>query len=64
MFEILFSQTVILDLSKPGISKNGRSSSILGPKEKETLFMQLKTFFYVKQIHVSNFQRKGVPGNL
>ena len=64
MFEILFSQTVILDLSKPGISKNGRSSSILGPKEKEASFMQFKTFFYVKEIHVSNFQRKGVPGNL
>ena len=46
--KFFFLETGILDLS----SKNGESSSILEPKEKETSVMQLKMLFYVKQIQV------------
>ena len=39
------SQTLILDLSENNTSKNGKRSSILGPKEKEISLRQLKIFF-------------------
>ena len=57
--KFFFLETGILDLS----SKNGESSSILEPKEKETSVMQLQMLFYVKQIQVWNFQQKNVSGN-
>ena len=47
-FEFFFSQIVFLDLSKPGTSKNEKSTRILGPKEKETSLMQLKIIFLRK----------------
>ena len=43
-----FPQIVFLDLSKPGTSKNEKSTRILGPKEKETSLMQLKIIFLRK----------------
>ena len=42
----------------------GKGPSILGPKERKTSLMQLKMFFYVKQIHTLIFQRKNVFGNM
>ena len=42
----------------------GKGPSILGPKERKTSLMQLKIFFYVKQIHTLIFQRKNVFGNM
>ena len=48
IFLKIFSfQTVIFDLSEPGISKKERNLSTLRPKERKTSLMQLKTFLYV-----------------
>ena len=48
VLKIFNFQAVTFDLSKPDISKNEKSPSILRPRETKNSVLQLKTFLYVR----------------
>ena len=48
VLKIFNFQAVTFDLSKPDISKNEKSPSILRPRETKNSVLQSKTFLYVR----------------